>query len=88
MTSAPTRRRSRGEIDRRFMMADILRKAGGAVLLLVALIAAGTPMTVREALSSGLTQYVAIMGGFGATGVGLFLAGRALRRNATHWDRD
>jgi hypothetical protein len=88
MSASTTRRRSRGEIDRRFLLADIFRKTGGAVLLLVALIAAGTPFTVREALSSGLTQYVAIMGGFAAVGVALFLAGRALRRNATHWDTD
>jgi hypothetical protein len=81
-------RRSRAEIDRRFLLADILRKAGGAVIALLLLIAAGTPFSAREAVTSGMTQYLSIMIGFGAIGVGLMIAGGALRRHATHWDQD
>jgi len=88
MSSSSTRRRSRGEIDRRYFFADILRKTGGAALVLVVLIAAGTPLTVREAFSGDWTQYVAVMVGFGLVGAALLLAGRALRRRTSHYDQD
>jgi hypothetical protein len=83
-----TRRRSRAEIDRRFFFADILRKTGGAALVLLALIAAGTPLTVRETFSGGWTQYAAVMTGFGLIGVACMLAGRYLRRQTDHYDQD
>jgi hypothetical protein len=82
------RRRSRAEIDRRYLFADIFRKTGGAALLLVVLIAAGTPLTVREAFSSEWSQYALVMTAMGAIGLALMLIGRALRRRTSHYDRD
>ncbi len=82
------RRRSRAEIDRRYLFADIFRKTGGAAILLVVLIAAGTPLTVREAFSGEWTQYALVMSVMGVIGVALMIIGRALRRQTSHYDRD
>jgi hypothetical protein len=84
----PTRRRSRAEIDRRYVFADIFRKTGGAALALVVLIAAGTPLTVREAFTSEWLQYALVMSTMGGIGLALILVGRALRRQTSHYDHD
>ncbi len=81
-------RRSRGEIDRNYFFGDVLIKTGVAAFVALALIAIYTPFSLMGALQEGMHQYVAVMGGFGALGLISFLAGRHLRRNATHWDFD
>lgn len=81
-------RRPRGEIDRNYFFGDVLIKTGAAVLIVVVLIAAYTPFTLRGALQAQMYEYIAVMGGFAAAGVILYLIGRHFRREATHWDFD
>lgn len=81
-------RRPRGEIDRNYFFGDVLIKTGVAVLIAIALIAAYTPFTLEGALQERMYEYLAVMGGFAAVGVILYLVGRHLRREATHWDFD
>ena len=86
-TSKPERR-PRGEIDRNYFFGDVLIKSGVAAFVALGLIALYTPFTLRGAIEDGMYDYLAVMGVFAAIGLGLFLAGRHLRRNATHWDFD
>lgn len=87
--SAPKpQRRPRKEIDRNFFFGDVFIKTGSALGLVVAMIAAYTPITVQSALSDGMYDYLAVMGGFGVIALGTFVFGRHLRRQATHWDFD
>ncbi|MBI1187288.1 MAG: hypothetical protein GC206_08165 [Alphaproteobacteria bacterium] len=88
MAAAKFVRRSRAEIDRNYFFGDILIRAGAAALIAVALIAAATPFSLRDAVDDGMAGYLAVMGGFAAFGVGVLLYGRHLRRCATHWDKD
>lgn len=86
-SSAPKpQRRPRKEIDRNFFFGDVFIKTGAALGLVVAMIAAYTPMTVRSALDDGMYDYLVVMGLFGALAAGCFMFGRHLRREATHWD--
>lgn len=87
--SAPKpQRRSRGEIDRNFYFGDVLIKTGVAVSLALACIAVLTPFTLNQALDDRMFDYLSVMGAFGAVALGAFIAGRHLRRQATHWDFD
>jgi len=86
--SSKPQRRPRTEIDRNFFFGDVFIKTGVALGLVVALIAAYTPMTVRSAIDDGMYDYLAVMGCFGAVALACFLFGRHLRREATHWDFD
>ncbi len=81
-------RRSRGEIDRNFFFGDVLIKTGAAVFIALGCIALYTPFTLMGAINDGLYDYLAVMGTFGAIGAASYLAGRHLRREATHWDFD
>jgi hypothetical protein len=81
-------RRPRAEIDRNYFFGDVLIKTGVAVLIAIGLIALYTPFTLSGALDQGLYEYVAVMGAFAAAGLGSYLLGRHLRREATHWDFD
>ena len=81
-------RRPRGEIERNYFLGDVLIKTGAAVLIVIVLIAAYTPFTLEGALQERMYEYLAVMGGFAAVGVVLYLLGRHLRREATHWDFD
>lgn len=81
-------RRSRAEIDRNFYFGDVLIKTGVAVTVALAAIALITPFTVSEAIENRMFSYLSVMGGFGLIGFGAFIAGRHLRRQATHWDFD
>jgi len=81
-------RRPRGEIDRNYFFGDVLIKTGVAMWVALALIALYTPFTLMSAINDGMYDYLAVMGTFGAIGLGVFLVGRHLRREATHWDFD
>ncbi len=87
-SAAKAQRRPRKEIDRNFFFGDVFIKTGVALAVVVAMIAAYTPMTVRSALTDGMYDYLAVMIGFGAVALACFLFGRHLRREATHWDFD
>lgn len=87
-TASKPQRRERGEIDRNYFFGDVLIKTGVAVGVAIGLIALATPFTLMDALRDGMYEYLTVMGVFGGVGLGLFLFGRHLRREATHWDFD
>ncbi|MBC7767771.1 MAG: hypothetical protein H7124_03210 [Phycisphaerales bacterium] len=86
--SSKPQRRPRTEIDRNYFFGDVLIKTGAALGVVLAMIAAYTPITMQSALADRMFDYLAVMGGFGAVAVLCFLYGRHLRREATHWDFD
>jgi hypothetical protein len=86
--AAKPQRRPRGEIDRNYFFGDVLIKSGVAVGVAIGLIAFATPFTLADTIYDGMWDYLAVMGGFAALGIILFLVGRHLRREATHWDFD
>lgn len=86
--AAKPHRRARAEIDRNYYFGDVLIKTGVAVFAALGLIALYTPFTLQDALAGQMYGYLAVMGVFGAIGVSAYLAGRHLRREATHWDFD
>jgi len=81
-------RRSRGEIDRNYFFGDVLMRTGVAAGVAIALVAALTPFSFGQALREGLYGYLGLMTVFGLIGLTLYLSGRHLRREATHWDFD
>lgn len=81
-------RRPRAEIDRNYFFGDVLIKTGVAVGVAIGMIALFTPFTLMDAINDGMFDYLAVMGLFGVVGMSLFLTGRHLRREATHWDLD
>jgi hypothetical protein len=81
-------RRPRGEIDRNYFFGDVLIKTGAAMWVALALVGLYTPVTLMGAINDGAYDYLAVMGTFGCIGLALFIAGRHLRREATHWDFD
>lgn len=70
------------------MLADVLMRTGAASLWLIALVAAGTTWTLMDAVAAGAFEYLAVMTVFGLVALGLLVAGKRLRRTATHWDND
>lgn len=87
-TQQKPERRPRAEIDRNFFFGDVFIKTGAAVGIALLLIALYTPFSWRDALEGGMYGYLSVMGIFAAIGIALYLAGRHLRREATHWDFD
>lgn len=81
-------RRPRAEIDRNYFFGDVLIKTGAAVAVALGCIALSTPFTLMGAINDGMYDYVTVMGLFAGIGLGCFLYGRHLRREATHWDFD
>ncbi len=81
-------RRPRSEIDRNYFFGDVLIKTGAALALVLGLIAAYTPFTLMGAIEDGMFGYLVMMGVFALVALFTFLAGRHLRRQATHWDFD
>jgi hypothetical protein len=81
-------RRPRKEIDRNYFLGDVFIKTGVAVAVALGLIALYTPFTFRDAIDRGMYAYLGVMGVFGVIAISVFLAGRHLRREATHWDFD
>ncbi len=86
--STKPQRRPRGEIDRNYFFGDVFIKTGVAVAVALAMITAYTPFTIRDAVDSGMFGYLVVMGVFAGTGLFLFLYGRHLRKEATHWEFD
>ena len=87
-TAPKPQRRPRGEIDRNYFFGDVLIKTGVAVAVALGLIALYTPVTLMGAIHDGMYDYLGVMGVFGVLSLMLFLVGRHLRREATHWDFD
>jgi hypothetical protein len=87
-SASKPQRRPRGEIDRNYFLGDVLIKTGAAVGIALGLIALYTPFTLMGAIEDGMYDYLAVMGTFGVIGLAMFLVGRHLRREATHWDYD
>jgi hypothetical protein len=87
-TASKPQRRPRGEIDRNYFFGDVLIKTGVAVAVALGMIAIYTPFSLRDAIDDGMFDYVGVMGVFAGVGVFLFLYGRHLRKEATHWDFD
>lgn len=83
----PTRR-SRGEIDRNYFFGDVLIKTGVAGAVVLALASLYAPFSLFDAVNMGRTDYLIVLGVFGALCSLAFLAGRHLRHEATHWDFD
>ncbi|MEJ0059717.1 MAG: hypothetical protein WDM79_09170 [Terricaulis sp.] len=81
-------RRPRKEIDRNYFLGDIFIKTGVAVTVALCMIALYTPFTFRQAIDQGMYDYLGVMSVFGVIAVSVFLLGRHLRREATHWDFD
>lgn len=87
-TAAPQRKeRPRAEIDRNYFFGEVFRRTGAALFVALALLIAYTPFSVSEASRNGV-NFGTLMAIFAVTGVGLFLYGRHLRREATHWEAD
>jgi hypothetical protein len=87
-SASKPQRRPRSEIDRNYFFGDVLIKTGAATGVAILLIAAYTPFTLMGAINDGAYEYLAVMGTFGVIGLSCFIAGRHLRREATHWDFD
>ena len=87
-SASKPQRRPRGEIDRNYFFGDVFIKTGVAVALVLAMIAAYTPVTLKGALEEQMYDYLAVMGVFTLIALGCYLFGRHLRREATHWDFD
>lgn len=81
------KQRPRAEIDRNYFFGDVLRKTGAALWVVLFLISAYTPFSWGQAQhnSANFGTVVAI---FAVIGVALYLYGRHLRREATHWEAD
>lgn len=88
VTQSKPHRRPRAEIDRNYFFGDVLIKTGVAVGVMISLVAAVTPFTLRGAIEDGMYDYVAVMAIFAGVGLFAFLYGRHLRKEATHWDLD
>lgn len=81
-------RRPRSEIDRNYFFGDVFIKTGVAVAVALGMITLYTPFTIRDAVDDGMFDYLGVMGAFAAVGLFLFLYGRHLRKEATHWEFD
>ena len=87
-TAAPKRKeRPRAEIDRNYFFGEVFRRTGAALFVALGLLAAYTPFSLSEASKHGV-NFGTLMGTFAVIGVGLYLYGRHLRREATHWEAD
>lgn len=86
--AAHPQRRSRAEIDRNFLLGDVLIKTGAACGVVLMLVAAYTPFTLMSAIEDGMWDYLGVVVSFGAIGVACYFVGRHLRHEATHWDFD
>jgi len=87
-SASKPQRRPRNEIDRNYFFGDVLIKTGAAMWVALGLIALYTPVTLMGAINDGAYDYLSVMGVFGFIGLASFIAGRHLRREATHWDFD
>jgi hypothetical protein len=86
-TKPKLKQRPRAEIDRNYFFGDVLRKTGAALWVVLFLISAYTPFSWGQAQHHG-ASFGMIVGVFAVIGVGLYLYGGHLRREATHWEAD
>jgi hypothetical protein len=87
-TSKPKlKQRPRAEIDRNYFFGDVLMRTGAATFVALALISAYTPFSWGQAQHHG-ASFGTVVGIFAVIGVALYLYGRHLRREATHWEAD
>jgi hypothetical protein len=87
-TAEPKRkRRPRSEIDRNYFFGDVFRKTGAALWVALFLISAYTPFSWGQAQHNG-ANFGTVVAIFAVIGALLFLYGRHLRREATHWEAD
>lgn len=86
-TQPKLKQRPRGEIDRNYFFGDVLRKSGGALFVALFLISAYTPFSWGQAQHNG-ANFGTVVVIFAVIGVVLYLYGRHLRREATHWEAD
>ncbi|MEQ1810885.1 MAG: hypothetical protein ABL889_13215 [Terricaulis sp.] len=87
-TTHKPHRRPRSEIDRNYFFGDVFIKTGVAVAVALGMVTLYTPFTVRDAVDDGMFDYLGVMGVFAGAGLFLFLYGRHLRKEATHWEFD
>jgi hypothetical protein len=80
-------RRPRAEIDRNYFFGDVLRKTGAALWVALVLIFAYTPFSWGQVQHHG-GSFGTVIAVFAVIGVGLYLYGGHLRREATHWEAD
>jgi hypothetical protein len=86
--AAPQRKqRPRAEIDRNYFFGDVLMRTGVALFVALGLVFAYTPFSSGQAQHNG-ANFGTLAGIFAVMGVGLYLYGRHLRREATHWEAD
>lgn len=81
------KQRPRAEIDRNYFFGDVLRKTGAALWVALFLISAYTPFSWGQAQHNS-TNFGTVVAVFAVIGVALYLYGRHLRREATHWEAD
>jgi hypothetical protein len=81
------KQRPRAEIDRNYFLGDVFMRTGAALFVALALVSAYTPFSWGQAQHHG-ASFGAVVAMFAVAGVGLYLYGRHLRREATHWEAD
>jgi hypothetical protein len=86
-TKPKLKQRPRAEIDRNYFFGDVLRKSGGALFVALFLISAYTPFSWGQAQHNS-ANFGTLVASFAVIGVALYLYGRHLRREATHWEAD
>lgn len=86
-TKAKLKRRPRGEIDRNFFFGDVFMRAGAAMFVALGLLAAYVPFSWGQVQSNG-PSFGMVAAIFVVISAALYLVGRHLRREATHWDND
>ena len=87
-TARKATRRPRAEIDRNYFLGDVFIKTGVAVTVATAVVIAYAPAYLSDALAAHQYAYPGVLAAFFAAGLGSFITGRHLRRNATQWDLD
>lgn len=86
--AAPKRKlRPRAEIDRNYFLGDVLRKTGASLWVALFLISAYTPFSWGQAQHNSV-NFGTVVAIFAVIGLALYLYGRHLRREATHWEAD
>lgn len=87
--AAPKRtRRPRNEIDRNYFLGDVFIKTGVAATIAIAAVALYAPTYWLHEVNTHHFNYTFLLGAFVIFGLGSFLFGRHLRKEATQWEAD